>query len=58
MADYFNTDDLGTEDKSPLKTGNMRRKYNKCGKGYKTVNGKCVKINHGNTRFGFNGKPS
>ena len=20
--------------------------------------GKCVKINHGNTRFGFNGKPS
>ena len=44
MADYFGTDDLGIEDKSPLKTGNMRREYNKCGKGYKTVNGKCVKI--------------
>ena len=48
MADYFGTDDLGVEDKSPLKTGNTRRKYNKCGKGYKTVNDKCVKIKRGN----------
>tara|TARA_R100001530_G_C4298279_1_gene149799 strand:+ start:107 stop:256 length:150 start_codon:yes stop_codon:yes gene_type:complete len=44
MADYFGTDDLGAEDKSPLKTGNTRRKYNSpCGKGYKMVKGKCVK---------------
>ena len=47
MADFFDTDDLEVEDESPLKTGNMRRKYNKCGKGYKTVNGKCVKIKRG-----------
>ena len=47
MADYFGTDDLGVEDKSPLKTGNTRRKYNKCGKGYKTVNGKCVRKKRG-----------
>ena len=45
MADIFGTKDLGTEDSSKLKTGNMRRKYgkSKCGKGYKNVNGKCVK---------------
>lgn len=45
MADIFGTKDLGTKDSSQLKTGNMRRKYSKskCGKGYKTVNGKCVK---------------
>ena len=47
MADIFSTDDLEVEDESPLETGNMRRKYNKCGKGYKTVNGKCVKIKRG-----------
>jgi hypothetical protein len=47
MADVFTTNDLGAEDESPLKTGNMRRKYNKkskCGKGYRSVKGKCVKI--------------
>ena len=44
MPDIFDTDDLGAEDESPLKTGNMRRKYNSpCGKGYKMVKGKCVK---------------
>ena len=32
MADYFGTDDLGVEDKSTLKTGNMRRKYAQGGK--------------------------
>ena len=49
MADVIELDDLGEEDESPLKTGNMKRKYNqsKCGKGYKTVNGKCVKIKRG-----------
>jgi|1_EtaG_2_1085319.scaffolds.fasta_scaffold08042_2 hypothetical protein len=48
MADYFDTDDLGAKDKSPLKTGNMRRKYNSpCGKGYKLVNGKCVRKKRG-----------
>ena len=44
MADII---DIGTtEDASPLKTGSMRRKYNqsKCGKGYKSVKGKCVRI--------------
>tara|TARA_R100001594_G_C4007177_1_gene256116 strand:+ start:582 stop:743 length:162 start_codon:yes stop_codon:yes gene_type:complete len=50
MADYFDSNDLNVPDKSPLKTGNVRKKYNqsKCGKGYKSVNGKCVKINRGN----------
>ena len=45
MADIFGTEDLGTKDTSKLKTGNMRRSYSKskCGKGYKKVNGKCVK---------------
>ena len=45
MADIFGTEDLGMEDTSKLKTGNMRRKYakSKCGKGYKNVKGKCVK---------------
>ena len=43
MTDYFDTNDLKVEDNSPLKTGDTRREYNKCGKGYKTVNGKCVK---------------
>ena len=45
MADIFGTEDLGIEDTSKLKTGNMRRQYakSKCGKGYKKVNGKCVK---------------
>ena len=39
--------DIGnTPDNSPLKTGGMRRKYgqSKCGKGFKNVNGKCVKV--------------
>ena len=39
--------DIGTTlDDSPLKTGDMRRTYNqsKCGKGYKSIKGKCVKI--------------
>jgi len=47
MADII---DIGnTPDNSPLKTGGMRRKYNqsKCGKGYKSVKGRCVKINGG-----------
>jgi len=45
MADIFGTNDLGVEDTSPLKTGDTRRKYAKakCGKGYKKVNGRCVK---------------
>ena len=47
MADYFDTDDLGAKDKSPLKTGNMRRKYSPCGKGYKLANGKCVRKKRG-----------
>ncbi len=49
MADYFDSNDLSIPDKSPLKTGNVRKKYNKskCGKGYKQVNGKCVKIKTG-----------
>ena len=29
MADIFGTEDLGVEDVSPLKTGDMRRSYNK-----------------------------
>ena len=44
MADII---DIGTtEDDSPLKTGDMRKNYNqsKCGEGYKSVKGKCVKI--------------
>ena len=44
MADII---DIGTTpDDSPLKTGDMRRTYNqsKCGKGYKSVKGKCIKI--------------
>ena len=44
MADII---DIGTTpDNSPLKTGDTRRKYNqsKCGKGFKDVNGKCVKV--------------
>jgi len=44
MADII---DIGTTpDESPLKTGDMRRSYSqpKCGKGYKSVKGKCVKI--------------
>ena len=44
MADII---DIGTTpDDSPLKTGGTRRKYNqsKCGKGFKRVNGKCIKI--------------
>ena len=47
MADII---DIGTtEDNSPLKTGGMRRTYNqsKCGKGFKSVKGKCVKIKKG-----------
>ena len=39
--------DIGTTpDDNPLKTGGTRRTYNqsKCGKGYKNVKGKCVKI--------------
>ena len=45
MANIFGTEDLGAEDTSKLKTGNVRRQYSKskCGKGYKKVNGKCVK---------------
>tara|TARA_Y100000296_G_C5008278_1_gene173763 strand:- start:309 stop:449 length:141 start_codon:yes stop_codon:yes gene_type:complete len=45
MADIFRTQDLDMEDTSKVKTGNARRKYGKtkCGKGYKKVNGKCVK---------------
>ena len=45
MADIFGTKDLGVEDTSSLKTGNMRRKYNmKCPSGYKKdKNGKCIK---------------
>ena len=45
MADIFTTTDLGVKDSSKLKTGDTRRKYakSKCGKGYKEVNGKCVK---------------
>jgi hypothetical protein len=47
MADIIEIGD--TPDDSPLKTGGMRRKYNqsKCGKGYKSVKGKCVKIKGG-----------
>ena len=44
MADIIN---IGTtSDGSPLKTGGMRRTYNqsKCGKGYKSMKGKCIKI--------------
>ena len=48
MADIIDTNDLNVPDGSPLDTGNMRRQYNKCGKGYKIVNGKCVKIKRGN----------
>ena len=47
MADII---DIGTTpDDSPLKTGGMRRTYNqaKCGKGYRSVKGKCVKIKKG-----------
>ena len=45
MADIFGTDDLGAEDTSPLKTGDMRKGYGtKCPSGYKKdKNGKCVK---------------
>ena len=44
MADIFTTKDLGVADESDLETGDTRRKYNtKCGKGYKLVDGKCVK---------------
>ena len=43
MADVFSTKDLSVEDDSELETGDSRRQYNKCGKGYKLVNGKCVK---------------
>ena len=43
MADIFTTKGLGTPDNSKLSTGDTKRKYNKCGKGYKLVNGKCVK---------------
>ena len=44
MADIFGTEDLGVEDTSKLKTGNVRRKYGaKCPKGYKKVRGKCIK---------------
>jgi len=46
MADVFTTNDLSVPDDSELKTGDGRRKYNtkkKCGKGYKLVDGKCVK---------------
>ena len=45
MADIFGTDDLGAEDTSSLKTGNMRKGHGtKCLKGYKKdKNGKCVK---------------
>ena len=36
MADIFGTKDLGVEDTSTLKTGDMRRKYNmKCPVGFK-----------------------
>ena len=45
MADII---DIGTtDDDSPLKTGGMRRTYtqSKCGEGYKSVKGRCVKIN-------------
>jgi len=44
MADTIDIGD--TPDNSPLKTGDMRRKYDqsKCGKGYKSVKGRCVKI--------------
>ena len=44
MADIL---EIGnTPDDSPLKTGDMRKNYNqsKCGKGYKSVKGKCVKL--------------
>ena len=44
MADVFTTNDLSVPDDSELDTGDTRRQYNtKCGKGYKVVNGKCVK---------------
>ena len=44
MPNIFTTKDLGAEDESELDTGDVRRDYNtKCGKGYKSVNGKCVK---------------
>ena len=44
MADII---EIGlTPDDSPLRTGDARRKHNqpKCGKGFKNVNGKCVKV--------------
>ena len=47
MADII---DIGTTpDNSPLKTGDTRRRYNqpKCGKGYRNIKGKCVKIKGG-----------
>ena len=44
MPDIFTTNDLSVPDDSDLDTGDTRRQYNtKCGKGYKSVNGKCVK---------------
>ena len=45
MADLFGTKDLGVEDTSELKTGNVRKKYGvKCPEGYKRdKNGKCIK---------------
>ena len=44
MADIIEIGD--TPDDNPLNTGGIRRKYNKsrCGGGYKSVKGKCVKI--------------
>tara|TARA_R100001594_G_scaffold91604_1_gene125856 strand:+ start:1214 stop:1375 length:162 start_codon:yes stop_codon:yes gene_type:complete len=49
MADIIEVDDFNEEDTSPLKTGTPRRTYNKskCGEGYKSVKGKCVKIKRG-----------
>ena len=45
MVDIFETKDLGGEDTSSLKTGDMRKGYGtKCPSGYKKdKNGKCIK---------------
>ena len=44
MADIIEIVDTPYD--NPLNTGGIRRKYNKsrCGGGYKSVKGKCVKI--------------
>ena len=51
MADYFSTDNLSVEDESDLKTGDVRKKHNSpCGKGYKSVKGKCVRKKSGSKK--------